>query len=158
METTDTNFTLPVYEVPTDLQRYLLVKWQKENPPPEIYHFRSDRQGVFAIRILKVLDSSKSGTRIYGDGRKKETRKYLVEGSPYEVAFEEGKSSVSESYSGSGMGDLWSYSHFFSFDKNEIVRMQDEEKERIIAKYFRVSEEEYLKAKETVQKYEEQNG
>lgn len=165
METTDNNqFVLPVYELPEfpdsspAVHKYHLEQWKKNNPAPEIYYFRSDKKGVFEISVRAVKDSKQGGVITYvKTGRKVDSRHYYFEGEPFDVQFEEGSSSCMRSYHGSGVGDLWAYSYFYSFDKDEIVRMHKEEKERIENKYFRVSEEDYLKAKEIVQKYESQN-
>ena len=132
----------PVYEVPEPpnvspaLQKNFIDKWKKENPAPKMYCFKSDKEGVSEIFEHEVKDSSINSYRLTEKGKRIPIRTYRFYSSPFSIDIMEGRLSGIDSGYASGYGDLWAWSHFGSFVKEEIEHLHKEETKRVTEKYL----------------------
>lgn len=117
------------------VQEYLKNKRIKELGLPMLYIVKSTRDGVNEPIERQVVDI-KEGVAFRGSEKLIYDRYILDEKSyPYEVDILRGNSSSKDDGYASGCGDLWVWSYFSSFDKEEAYKYYDEECLRVKNKY-----------------------
>lgn len=117
----------------TKLEDYFERKRVIDLALPKLYIVKSTRDGVEQPVEKQVIEIKKSGIRL--SPTKKQIYKYIVEGSPYEVNIVDGETSnMIEGY-GTGFGDLWEWSYYSSFSKEDADAYYLEESERVKEKY-----------------------
>ncbi len=127
----------------TKLEEYKVMKNAKEKNYPILYIVKSTRYGVEVIKERQVIDIkykvirqlyffSPSGTKEEGD-----INRYILDDKeyPYEFDIAENKTyNINEGY-GSGTGDLWSWTYYGTFNKEDAINYVLMERQRINLNY-----------------------
>lgn len=118
------------------VQEYLKNKKIQELGLPKLYIVKSSREGVeqpVERQVVEIVES----VALRGE-EKLPIDRYKLEGSyPYEVDILRGDISTNERGSGSGFGDLWQWTYFSSFSKEESDKYYQEELTRVENKYLK---------------------
>ena len=128
----------------TKTQEYLKRKKLKElNLPTSIYMVYSSPEGVnktIEIEIIDVIEIEINSyiTSFNRTSWEKETNKKYILKNYYEVIIPKNKTSYTDMASGSGFGDLWGYTRFYSLSKEECEKYYEEEVKRVDRKYLKV--------------------
>ena len=122
-----------------NLEEYLREKGRlpKENLGT-MYFFESNRKGVSKIKEILIWNiKDGSGSRTNGDGvyEKHILKHYSFDQSPYDATFWPGDIVAENQGWGSGVGDLWGWTHFVSLDKKALEKKRRQERFRILKKY-----------------------
>lgn len=120
------------------VQEYLRLKKIKELGLPKLYVVKSTREGVKNPVEHQVVEIKK-GVAFQGNERLPIDR-YKIEDAPYEVDILRGETSVREYGYASGFGDLWYWTNFCSFSKEDAEQFFQEESERVRDKYLKPEE------------------
>ncbi len=103
--------------------------------PPEdygtLYCFMSTPDGVGDIIALQVWETKKSGRATVMN----------VHDGPYEARIDDGEVLGKNEGYGSGFGDLWSWTWFYSLDRSVLETARAAESERVDKKYGPTEEE-----------------
>ena len=117
----------------TRLEEYFERKRIMDLALPKLYIVKSTRCGVEQPVEKQVIEIKNGGIRL--SPTKKQIYRYIIEGSPYEVEIVDGETyNMNEGY-GTGFGDLWEWSYYSSFSKEDADAYYLEELERIKEKY-----------------------
>lgn len=109
----------------------------------KMYVVESNREGVKEPVEREIINKSMGGTRCskgVGDEKlvKKDLYKYELDKTqfPYDVNIVEGATSDRIIGRGTGWGDLWSWTYFYSTDKQEALDYFYVESNRVFQKYL----------------------
>lgn len=117
----------------TKLEDYFERKRVIDLALPKLYIVKSTRCGVEQPVEKQVIEIKNGGIRL--SPTKKQIYRYVIEGSPYEVEIVDGETyNMNEGY-GTGFGDLWEWSYYSSFSKEDADAYYLEELERVKEKY-----------------------
>jgi len=120
------------------LQAYYKNKYNKENDYPLIYVVKSSQDGVLPPDKRQVIQIEKNVGKSKHDGESKwtPTHKYILdEYYPYEVEIREDKISFLKELYGSGCGDLWDSSYYFTFKEKDAYDYYVRESIRVKTTY-----------------------
>jgi len=117
------------------VQEYLRNKRIKELGYPKMYTVKSTRRGVDPPEERQVIEISDDGFIISSEGKIPFKRYKFEDSFPFSVVIQEGKNSSKEEGYGSGFGDLWEWSYYSTFSKEDAEKYYGEESERIKQKY-----------------------
>jgi hypothetical protein len=118
------------------LQEYKDNKRMKELGLPKIYVIKSSRTGVESPKERQICEIQDNyGTRTYMDGSKNLNKYITKDDFPYEMIIEEGEISGIEAGYGTGMGDLWAWSYYYTFSKDDAYDYFEKESIRVSEKY-----------------------
>lgn len=92
-------------------------------------------EGVKDVVEKQVVEIIENVGTLYTDNEKLPIDRYKLDTSPYEVEIVRGETFVEDSQYGSGFGDLWGYTYFSSFNREESERWYEKELERVSKKY-----------------------
>ena len=115
------------------VQEYLRNKKIQELGLPKLYIVHSSPEGVKDVVEKQVVEIVEN-VAFRGNERLPIDR-YKLDTSPYEVDIPRGEYSLEDSRYGSGFGDLWGYTYFSSFNREESERWYEKELERVSKKY-----------------------
>ena len=112
------------------VQEYLKNKKIQELGLPTLYVVKSSPEGVEKLVERQVVEIVKN-VAFKGELRLPVDRYKLEGGYPYEVDILRGEtSSINEGY-GTGFGDLWAWSYFYSFSKEDVEKYYEQELLRV---------------------------
>lgn len=103
-----------------------------------MYMFSSSREGVGEIRQVGYYEVIEGGYRQSGSGKdtiKELGMNYKMKDYPTLTLYGEEVVGQEDGY-GSGFGDLWGNSQFWSLDESALIEARDKEQERIVKKYL----------------------
>jgi hypothetical protein len=118
------------------VQEYLKQKKIQKLGLPKLYVIKSSPEGVenpIERQVIEIIEGV--GFRIQ-DKEKLPIDRYKLDGSyPYEVDIVRGETSTQDSGYGSGFGDLWGWTYYSSFSKEDADSYYLIELERVKTKY-----------------------
>jgi hypothetical protein len=122
-------------------QDYLIKKGLIPHPDNvmTVYFFESKKEGVSEIKEISSIEIRKSEGNTYSKEHGDRKVNYLTlrfDKSPYELTFRDGETSAQKDGYGSGWGDLWGWSQFGFFNKEDAETARVIEHERVSRKYF----------------------
>ena len=122
----------------TKVQEYLKKKKIQELGLPKLYVVKSSPNGVekpVERPVVEIIEN------IAFRGKERlPIDRYKLEGCyPYEVDILRGEISSKDDGYGTGFGDLWSWSYFSSFSKDDIEKYYEEELLRVQNKYLKTN-------------------
>jgi hypothetical protein len=116
------------------VQEYLKNKKIQEIGLPKLYIVKSSPEGVkkpVERQVVEIIEN----VAFRGDERLPIDRYKLENEYPYEVDILRGENSTKEDGYGSGIGDLWGWSYFSSFSKEDADTYYYSELDRVQKKY-----------------------
>jgi hypothetical protein len=116
------------------VQEYLKNKKTQEMELPKLYIVKSSPEGVkkpVERQVVEIIEN----VAFRGDEMLPIDRYRLEKEYPYEVDILRGENSTKEDGYGSGIGDLWGWSYFSSFSKEDTERYYCSEVNRVQEKY-----------------------
>lgn len=121
------------------LQEYLKRKEILAKGYPKIYIVESSPKGVVPI-TREVVDIVENVGIRQQNGVKSSINRYVLDDKdypfyPFHVDFVEGENTSIESGNGSGFGDLWCWSYYSTFSKDDADAYYEKELERVTKKY-----------------------
>lgn len=116
------------------VQEYLKIRKIQEMGLPKLYVVKSSPKGVEMPIERQVVEIVK-GVEFRGEKRLIVDRYKLENEYPYEVDIVRGESSTQKDGYGSGIGDLWDWSYFSTFSKEESYKYYDLELTRVKERY-----------------------
>ena len=117
------------------VQEYLRNKRIKELGYPKMYTVESSREGVKSPIERQVIEISDGEFIISSEGKIPSKRYKFEDSFPLSVDIQEGKNSSKEEGYGSGFGDLWGWTYYSTFSKEDAEKYYEEESERVRQKY-----------------------
>jgi len=115
---------------------YKKKKMIEELMLPKLWVVHSDRDGVSMPRELQVISIiHEAGIRYYDNNVKVRLKKYKFDESPYELDIEDGQTRGTSIGYGTGEGDIWSWTWFFSLTAEDALDFYKEECKRVTEKY-----------------------
>ena len=120
------------------VQEYLKKKKIQELGLPKLYVVKSSPNGVekpVERQVVEIIEN----VAFRGKERLPIDRYKLEGGYPYEVDILRGETSSKDDGYGTGFGDLWAWSYFSSFSKDDIEKYYEEELLRIQNKYLKTN-------------------
>lgn len=120
----------------TRVQDYLRNKKIQEMGLPKLYVVKSSPEGVEKPVERQVVEI-KENIGFRGDERLPIDRYKVEDGYPYDVDFLRGENSSKEDGYGSGIGDLWGWSYFSTFSKEDAEIYYNLELDRVQKKYLK---------------------
>jgi len=118
------------------VQEYLKKKRILELGLPKLYVVGSSPKGVkkpVERQVVEIIEN----ISFTGQERLPSDRYKLEDGFPYTVDILRGETSIKEDGYGTGFGDLWGWSFFSSFSKEESEKYYQEELTRVENKYLK---------------------
>lgn len=126
------------------LQEYLKKKEILAKGYPKIYIIKSSPKGVsqpIERQVTEIINGV--GTR-HTNGISSMINRYVLDDKeyPFHVDFVENETTSTESGYGSGFGDLWGWTYYSTFSKEDADLYQKQELKRITEKYAQGSSKE----------------
>jgi len=119
-------------------KEYLKKKKIQELGLPKLYVVKSSPDGVekpVERQVVEIIEN----VALRGEERLPIDRYKLEGGYPYEVDILRGETSSKNDGYGTGFGDLWAWSYFSSFSKDDIEKYYEEELLRVQNKYLKTN-------------------
>lgn len=120
------------------VQEYFKKKKTQELGLPKLYVVKSSPDGVETTVQKQVVEIIKN-VAFRGEERIPIDRYKLEDGYPYEVDILRGETSTKDDGYGTGFGDLWCWSYFSSFSKNDSEKYYEQELLRVQNKYLKTN-------------------
>jgi hypothetical protein len=120
------------------VQEYLKKKKIQDLGLPKLYVVKSSPEGVekpVEKQVVEIIEN----VAFRGKERLPIHRYKLEGGYPYEVDILIGETSNKDDGYGTGFGDLWTWSYFSSFSKDDIEKYYEEELLRVQNKYLKTN-------------------
>lgn len=120
------------------VQEYLKRRKIEELGLPKIWVVKSERTGVSTPCELQVVEIVEGVAWRIDREERIRTDRYKVEHSPYEIDIEYSKKSTSIHGYGTGLGDLWGWTYYCTFSKEDANIYYVNEISRVSKKYENV--------------------